>query len=553
MPDTSGLLTQFYLTIAGADATEEFMRALLDVSVENSLHLPDVATVTVHDPQLRWTDDDAVAPGKTLRISARSERQTSLLFDGEIVELEPDFTASTQQLIIRAFDRLHRLARGRQVRSFLNVSDGDLVRKIAQESNLQAQVGPAAHIYPYVLQGNETNLDFLRGRAAALGYLLYVQGDTLHFEAPHMDGVAVELEWGASLTEFHPRLSTVDQVDSVTVRGWDPDARQEIVGKAENGQGAPAVGEPRSGAALAHEAFHLAARDAVTNRPVRTQAVADQLAQAVANRRAMRFIEAEGSGAGNPAIVAGSSIRISAIGQRFSGTYFITGATHTYSADHGYSTRFSISGLHPVTLLNLLAPQREVPVPAGLVVGIVTDNQDPQGQGRVKVKFPWLSGEHASDWARLVTPGGGAERGMEFLPEVNDEVIVGFELGDIHYPYVLGGLWNGRDAPPTKSDQLVSGGQVQKRIIRSRSGHVITLDDSEGGGGISIVDKNGNKIVLDAGTNALTVELSGNAEIKAQGNLTLEAQGEVQIKGMGITIDGGPGTVDVKGSMINLN
>jgi uncharacterized protein involved in type VI secretion and phage assembly len=195
------------------------------------------------------------------------------------------------------------------------------------------------------------------------------------------------------------------------------------------------------------------------------------------------------------------------------------------------------------------------------LVGIVTDNKDPDGQGRVKVKYPSLSADHASDWARLVSPGAGAERGLEFIPEINDEVLVGFELGDVHCPYVLGGLWNGRDAPPKKSDGLISSGKVQQRIIRSRTGHVITLDDADSGGGITIQDKGGNKIVLDAQSDALTIEVKGNASIKsqgdltveAQGNLTLKAAGQVEIKGMGVKLDGGASSVDVKGSPINLN
>src|SRR5207244_13589829 len=150
--------------------------------VENSLHVTDVATLVRHDTRLHWIDEDSLAPGKVIQISAKVERQEKLLFDGEIVEIEPDFEPSTQRLMVRAFDRLHRLARGRHVRSFQNVSDGDLVQRIASEVGLQAKVGPTTQVYAYVLQDNETNLGFLRDRAAALGYLLYVDSKTLHCE-----------------------------------------------------------------------------------------------------------------------------------------------------------------------------------------------------------------------------------------------------------------------------------------------------------------------------------------------------------------------------------
>ncbi len=547
MPKSSDLLSLVNVKMDGADAPDEFVQDLLEVTVENSLHLPDVATLVLHDGRLRWIDEDSLMPGKAIQISASAAGQENLLFDGEIVEIEPSFEPGSQRLIVRAFDRLHRLSRGRHVRSFLNVSDEDIVRKIAKEVGLQAQVGPTSQVHPYVFQNDETNLAFLQGRATALGYLVYMQGKTLHFEAPQTRGQPIELEWGATLHEFHPRLTTIGQEGAITVRGWNPATKQEIIGQAGKGQGAPQVGQKKSGGELAHSAFNMTTQILVVNRPIRTQAAADKLAQAAADRQAGRFIEAEGTCAGNPFLVAGASVQLKAVGDRFGGTYFVTSALHVYSAREGYLTQFNISGHHPSTLLSLLTREEETVTPAGLVIGIVTETD---GSGQVKVKYPWLSSDYTSDWARVVIPGGGDQRGIEFLPEVNDEVLVGFEMGDIHYPYVLGGLWNGRDAPPKK---VTSAGKVQQRIIRSRAGHTITLDDTDGGGGVTIEDKNGNKVVLDSGANKLTITVQGDADLKSQGNLTLEAQGQVQIKGKGVTVDGGKATVDVKGKMINLN
>jgi phage protein D/phage baseplate assembly protein gpV len=545
MPDTSNLLSQFYVKIDGTDASEEFMHDLIEVTVESSLHLPDVATLTLHDRRLQYIDDPHLAPGKTLEISAKSGQKSDPLFDGEIVELEPDFRPGDPHLVVRAFDRLHRLARGRTVRSFLNVTDEDIVRKIAQEVGLQVEMDATSQVYPYILQSNQTNLDFLRDRASTLGYLLFVRKKTLHCEAPKPVGSPVELEWGKTLKTFQPRMTTVDQVDDVVVRGWDPDARQEIIGQAKNGNGATKVGEKKSGGELAHAAFNLTAEALVTDRPVRAQATADRMAQAVADQIAGQFVEAEGTCGGDPAIIAGSSLQISAVGERFGGTYLVTSAHHTYNAQSGYSTAFSVSGHRAATLFNLLAPEEPPNQVPGLMIGIVTDNQDPENQGRVKVKFPSLSGEHASNWARVSAPGGGPDRGFEFLPEVNDEVLVGFELGDVHYPYVLGGLWNGRDEPPKSSNQAIKGGKVVQRIIRSRTGHIIMLDDDESGGGITIEDKNGNKIFLDAQKNDLTIQVQGNINVKADRNIKIEAGGTLDIQAAA--------TVTVKGASIRLN
>lgn len=545
MPDTHQLLTHFYVEIGGAQASETFMHDLEQVVVETSLHLPDVATLTLHDSRMHWLDEALVAPGTPLKVSARGTQAERPLFDGEIVELEPDFDPATPRLIVRAFDRLHRLARGRHVRSFVNVSDADVIRQLAREARLETRLDETRQVHSYLLQANESNLDFLRARAAALGYLLYVEGETLHCVKPEPLKQALQLQWGASLLEFHPRLTTIGQVSGVTVRGWDPVERRELFGEARVGDGAPAIGLPQSGGELAQAAFKLSANHQVIEGPIRSQASAEQLAQAVADRLAQRFVEAEGVCGGDPALVAGVPLQISAVGQRFSGTYFVTGARHRYAATHGYQTHFSVSGLHGATLLSLLAPEPAPLGTGGPVVAIVTENRDPQGQGRVRLRYPWLSSEHSSDWARIVVLGGGNGRGMQFLPEVNDEVLVAFEMGDINYPYVLGGLWNGRDRPPEASERVLKAGQVQQRIICSRNGHRITLDDDEAGGKIIVEDAAGNTITLDSQERSVT--------ISSAGDLTLSAKGKMKLNARGIEIDGQPEQVDVKGAIINLN
>ncbi len=552
MVDTAQLLSQFYVKLAGADASDDFNRDLLEVTIETSLHLPDVATLVLHDPSLHWIDDASLEPGTQLEISAKADKATKTIFDGEIVEIEPNFGPGTHNLIVRGFDRLHRLSRGRQVRSFQNVSDSDLVQRIASEVGLQAQVGATPEVHDYLLQDNQTNLEFLRARAASLGFLLFARGKTLHFEPIETSGTPTKLEWGVTLSAFHPRMTTIDQVNKVVVRGWDPDSRQEIVGQATNGKSAPSVGESKTGGDLAQGAFNITAQHQIADQAVRSQSAADQLAQAGADQLAGRFIEAEGTCGGNPAVIAGSLIDVTAVGNRFSGTYFVTSATHHYGSQAGYTTEFSVSGHHASTLLTVLLPPETEQHANGLMIGVVTDNLDPTNIGRVKVKIPSLSSDTTTNWARVVIPGGGPDRGFEFLPEVNDEVLIGFEMGDVRYPYVLGGLWNGVDAPPKGSSELISGGKVQKRVIRSRNGNVITLDDTDGAGGITVEDKNGNKVTLDSGANSLTIEIKGDTSLKAQGNLTLEAQGNIELKGFSIKVEGNA-TVDVKGSAINLN
>ncbi|NET24640.1 phage baseplate assembly protein V [Okeania sp. SIO1I7] len=194
----------------------------------------------------------------------------------------------------------------------------------------------------------------------------------------------------------------------------------------------------------------------------------------------------------------------------------------------------------------------------GVVVGVVTNNEDPEGLGRVKVKFPWLSDEDESDWARIAAPMAGNERGIYFLPEVDEEVLVVFEHGDVRFPYIIGFLWNGQEPPPTTNED----GQNNIRVIKSRSGHVIRLNDEEGKETIEIVDKTEkNSIVFDTASNTIAINSDGDITLSAvQGNIKLEAQ-NIEIKSTADTkVESGAGmnleassTMNLKGQIINLN
>ena len=193
---------------------------------------------------------------------------------------------------------------------------------------------------------------------------------------------------------------------------------------------------------------------------------------------------------------------------------------------------------------------------SGVVVGQVTNTQDPDSLGRVKVRFPWLSNDDESFWARVATPMAGKERGFYFLPDVGDEVLVAFEQGDARFPYVLGGLWNGQDKPPEKNDDTNS-----TRSIKSRSGHVIRLDDKDGEEKIEIIDKRGNKIVFDTAKNTITVTSNKDIVLSAaSGTIKLDAQ-KIEIKSSADTkIESGAGmdvkaagVMNIKGATVNIN
>lgn len=207
-------------------------------------------------------------------------------------------------------------------------------------------------------------------------------------------------------------------------------------------------------------------------------------------------------------------------------------------------------------LATLLSPPPETRF-YGVTIGVVTNNQDPDGMGRVKVRLPWLTDEDETDWARIVAPMAGNDRGFYLLPEVDDEVLVAFEHGIVEFPYVLGALWNGKDKPPEANDD----GKNNKRTIKSRSGHVIRLDDSDGAEKIEIVDKSGNSITFDASANTITIKAdsdisiqSSNGKLKLSGKgVEITSQDAVKVEasqGMDLKASG---QMTVKGATVNIN
>ena len=194
----------------------------------------------------------------------------------------------------------------------------------------------------------------------------------------------------------------------------------------------------------------------------------------------------------------------------------------------------------------------------GVAIGVVTNNKDPDGLGRVKVSLPWMADEVESDWARVVSPMAGPGRGVYFLPEVNDEVLVAFEHGNPDVPYVLGGLWNGKDKPPASNGD----GKNDVRTIRSRSGNQIRLTDTDGDAKIEIIDSSGqNTIVIRAKDNSITITSAGDVTISAdKGQLKLSGK-SVEIaatttvkaeasQGMDLKASG---QLTIKGSAVNIN
>ncbi len=597
-------LSQFFIKIGGKDAPQEFIDDKIEIVVDSSLYLPEMFTILIQDSHFKWVDDNMLKLGAEVEISAQAGESEGgdkgLLIKGEIAALEPSFSAEGNTMIlIRGYNKAHRLHRGKQSRTFLKMKDSDIVNKIVGEVGLSATVDATTVTHDYVIQNNQTNMEFLQSRAERLGYMVFATAGKLYFKKGDASlGSGPELALDKDLRSFRPILAATHQADKVVVRGWDPATKQSVSSQAQ-----PSLkqGGVDAGGSMAKSAFGTA-QTVVVNKAVFTADEASALATGLANDLGGEFIQAEGVCFGSPLVKAAHTVTIKGVGTRFSGKYFVTSVTHILNAQ-GYETNFVISGRQPTTVSHLLEGSNGYEAGRGLMqglaIGMVTNIKNTEKDwGYVKVKYPWLGDDIESNWIRVVGPGAGAERGIYWLPEINDEVLIGFEHGDIHYPYIIGGLWNGKDKPPVPIGEAVGGdGKVSQRMIKSRSGHQVILndedkkeqiliksksghelllDDASGKEQFVIKDKSGsNKMVIDSAKNAvsitsakdLTLKATGKivldctelaitakskAAIKSNATLSLEASAKSELKGAQVSINGSAQTEVKGGAMVQL-
>ncbi len=561
MPEPSALASQIKIKVNGTEVEPDTMGHVLSVDVDQHVHLPGTFSVLLQDPDFELIDEGLFDLTKEVEISAQTAGgEWVILIKGEITALEPAFQEGMiARLVARGYDKSHRLYREQKSRAHLNKKDSDLAGEIAGAAGLQAEVDPTPTVYDHIFQHNQSDLAFLQERAWRIGYECYVDDGKLIFKKPSSaSGGGSPLSWGEDLLSFHPWMNLAEQVDEVVVRGWSVERKDPIVGRAQRGALYPDIEESQDGASWA-QSFGSGKR-IVLGQNVASQAEADTLAKARLNELSGAFVQAEGLALRRPDIRAGKTITLEALGDRFSGTYLVTSARHSYTAE-GLKTTFTVRGARTGQLIEDLGVRSVEERYPGAAIGIVTNTEDPDHRGRVKVKFPWMTQDAESDWARVVGIGAGPEAGLYVMPEVDDEVLVIFDHGDFRRPFVLGGLWNGQDAPPPEVPS--SGGErPQVRTWRSRSGHHITVYDNADNK-IEIVTQGGHQLILDDANREVKITTSGGIVFTladSGGKVTLEGS-EVSVKANGsLKIESGAnmdlqagGQMNIKGAMINLN
>ncbi|MFG2481864.1 MULTISPECIES: VgrG-related protein [Streptomyces] len=552
---------------------------LVSCVVDENVGLPDTAVLTYRDPDHEFLRATGITIGSPLRVSVATVKGQARerLFNGEVTALEIDRDRTGSFTVVRAYSKAHRLQRGRKVVAYRNMTAAAIVRKVAAGAGLAVGKVEAAPVtYKQLSQANVSDWDFLQYLAGESGAQVRVDDQgMLQFTrpvkasgAPAPSTSAVRnpmvLEYGRNLLALRAALSAADGSSTVQVRGWDVTTKRPLVAQQPSVVSDTVV--PGLSPALAARFGKSAV--SVTDTPYRTQAETTAVAKAAADRISSGFGELEAVAEGNPLLRAGKAVALGNVGQAFSGRYTATAVQHVLEPHGGYRTTVWVSSSPDRSLAGLVtganAPGRGPRIP-GLAIGVVTDVREPNGsqRGAVRLKFPWLDDTYVTDWVRTVQWGGKGGGGV-VSPEVNDEVLVGFEQGLLDSPYVIGGLYNGVDQPSPHDVPLIdkTSGKVNRRSVVSRSGHRVELLDAAAPGpsGLRLVtgderlevrmDDRRDRIELTVyagrGRPLTSVLLDKNG-------ITLDARrGTVKVSGRQVDIDGTAG-VSIGGRSVKVN
>ena len=555
MPGSAVISLSPVIMADGAVLPESWLALLVELRVRRALRTIGRCTLRFADPGYTLASASKLKVGAALRVTAKGDEPgaTSVtVFEGKVTSTGVETRDGGQpELVVVAEDLAYELSRSARAATYLNVKASEIIAKVVASSGAAHAIDDTTSVLAYTLQ-TDTDLAFVDELCRRNGLDWEVDATTFRAWTSHNGSELSEaaarpvatLELGKELREFSAKVYG-DAPQSVTVRGWDHLNKESVVGQATfEHTGVPdglsallAVSSIKRATVLDAQAGPVDPSDATTLANVASTATGTVLARGACHVA--------------PVLRPGVTVTVADAGPA-SGSYYVREVEHTYRPT-GFHTTFVAGDRDPGSLV----ASQGAPVVSsfrhdGVVVGLVSAiSDDPDNAGRVKVSLPGLDSTIESQWARLAVLGGGAKRGMVFLPEVHDEVLVAFEGGDVRRPVVLGGLFGKKDAIP---QELVADGAVAHRRLTSRLGHVVELADGTepstqhillalAGNAISLrLGKDRADLKLPSGvplkivSGESSIELDGNGAITLSGTtIALKGQQSVTIEGMEVT------------------
>jgi len=348
----SGIAPRYEVTVEGQDVSKDISADALSVAFEDHATDADMATLVLANPGNRWTDATLFEQGNILELAIGYGHALTPVFKGPITRLEPTFPEDgVPTLTLRAYDLSHPMRRdeepntpgrsGKKATTWQEITDSDLAKQISRKHGIpELDIEETKLVIPYVAQGNETDWAFLKRRAERIGFEVFVERDTFHFHAPRdsLARIPGQLEYRRNLRSFEVRLSIEQQVTKVVVKGWDAENKEPIVAIASGKDTVRTVLGKKAASDFVKADFGEGAKILHDLVP-RTLKEAEELARAYLKRSEYALLQGSGSVVGDPGLRAKTLVKIAGVGERYSGTYYVTKVTHSIG-DGGYTSEF---------------------------------------------------------------------------------------------------------------------------------------------------------------------------------------------------------------------
>lgn len=510
-------------------------------------------------------------PGNEVEILLGYHSNETPVFKGVITNHKIKIRRRGAQLDIEAKDPGVKLTIGRKSRYFFDQTDSDVIESVASEYDLQSDVESTAVQHSELVQFEATDWDFIVSRAEANGKVILLEDGLLKLMSPALGEPALEVQYGSSsLEEFDAEIDARWQYGEVAARSWDQ-ANQEVVEAQAADPGIAEAGNLSAESladAVSPQSFTLFHGGQVAQEELQAWADAQLLKSRLSKIRGRVKFQ------GFSGIKPGDTLTLTGVGERMSGDVYVSGIRHEMEGGNWYTdAQFGLDPeffsrtreIHPARAGGLLAAVN------GLHTGVVTQLQDdPNGEDRIRVKIPIIGMDDDGVWARVASLDAGESRGAFFLPEIGDEVIVGFINDDPRHPVVLGMLHSSAKPSPinaaddnhekgfvTRSEmKCLFNDDVKSISLETPAGNKILISEEEGG--IVLEDENGNKITLNS--DGITIESAKDLILKASGDVKVEgvnieqkAQAQFKAEGSaGLEVSSSAVAV-LKGSLVQIN
>ncbi|QKW29665.1 VgrG-related protein [Streptomyces seoulensis] len=558
--------------VGGAKLPPEYAADLVDSYVDQGVGVPAAFRLTFRDPYRLLLGDLGITFGTKVVLApvADGDGAGDPLLTGEVTGLEADYDGTGSFTVVRGYDLGHRLLRRRRVAAYRNQSASDIARKLAAQDGVPVgKIESTRTVYEFISQSNVTDWDFLARLADenemvmsvdAKGKFQFVKPKSASgAPSPSTDGEKSPfvLQAGHDILRLRAAVTASDQVGKVEARGWDVTTKKKLTATA------PATVNPgitigtTPGAAAGKFG---AAKLVETGTPYDKQNEVKFAADALADDVTGSFGELEVVARGNPLLRPGVPVALAEVGVPFEGKYTVTSVRHVFGDGKHYEVWVTVSGRQWRSLYGLASGGSDTaPRLPSVANALVTDVNDPLKQGRVRLQFPWLDDTYVSDWTRTVQMGGLGGGGI-FPLDVNDEVLVAFDRGALDHPFVIGGLYNGRDKPTVVGDVPLHDTvrkKASRHTVSDRDGNRMDLLSQKTGlrkQGVRLVS--GDKrltINLDRTKTEIIVDSKGSVTIKGSRSVSVEAGADLSLTaGRSLTLkSGGPLSIQ-SASMVNM-